>query len=454
VQLWPYQVAAVDAVRRAYERRARRILLVIPTGGGKTVTACSVVEGARRKGRKILWLTHRRELVSQASESLRKLGVEHGVILAGVERRPDLPMQVASVQTLTADGEAPEAVNVIIVDEAHHVTANTWKAILRAYPKLELVLGLTATPERGDGTPLGDVFDEMVVACSVAELEALNAQDPEGRVGLVTSVIVAPAKPSKDLTAHPVDAYLEHGGGRRAVVFAAGVEHAVELTAAFNRRGISAECIEGKTDKEIRSGALKRLATGETRIIVNVFCLTEGTDVPSIEVVMIARGCTAWGAWMQMIGRGKRPSPRTGKERCLVIDLRGHVHVHGMPEDERKFSLQGRGSVLTGQPMALRACPTCGCVFRPSRAMGTQRCPRCGGELPKLEMPKVREKPLAQVTAASVIPWERKRATFDDLVREGQRKGWKPKAAAMRFKGLYGHFPPTQWTKGKAAVAS
>jgi DNA repair protein RadD len=446
-----YQTRTVAGVRSAYAAGARRILVVMPTGGGKTFTACSIVEGARKKGRRILWLTHRRELIRQAARSLKAVGVEHGVILAGHERRPDLPMQVASVQTLTADGEVPDGIDIIIPDEAHHIVASTWKAIIKPYPRLELLLGLTATPERGDGTPCGDVFEQMVVACSVKHLQELNASDPY--TGLVPCDVIAGEKPSKDFWADPVDAYLKYTPGKRAVAFCASVAHAQEVAAAFNRRGIRAECIEGSTAPEVRQAALERLASGETKIITNVFVLTEGADIPAIECVLLARGCSVWAAWMQMIGRGLRPSPDTGKTRCTVLDLRSHVHLHGMPNDERAFSLEGAATRLLGQPMALRACPSCGCVFRPARQTAHERqpCPRCGFQLPPLPAPKVREKPAGIVTAASVVPWEEKRNTWNELVREARRKNWKPKAALMRFKGLYGHTPPAAWLKAQAS---
>lgn len=386
-----YQTAAVAGVRERWRAGARRILLVMPTGSGKTLTAVSVVGAAMQKGRVVLWLTHRDELVRQASASLSDLGIDHGIVQAGKPRRTDLPMQVASVQTLARRGERPEGVNVIVIDEAHHVTARTWRSILDAYPGLELVLGLTATPQRGDGTPLGDVFQAMVVATSVAALQAAGS--------LVPCRVFAPADETDKLSEDPVVAYQRLATGRRAIVFAANVPEAHRLTEAFSARGISAACVEGGTDPDERRLALERLATGQLRVVVNVFCLTEGADIPAVECVIIARGCSTDAAWMQSIGRGLRPSPATGKRDCIVIDLRGCVHAHGLPEDARVFSLAGKASKLaTSEAEPLPACVCCRACLTWHRG-GARPCPACGAMLPKPPPPRVSKREIALVTS-------------------------------------------------------
>lgn len=447
-KLWDYQERAVDAVRQAYIAGARRILLVMPTAAGKTVTACAIVASAiARRGRRVLWLTHRIELIKQASAQLAALGVPHGIILAGHERRPDLPMQVASVQTLTADGEAPEGIDIVVIDEAHHATSATQRAIVRAYPHLELLLGLTATPERGDCSPLGDVFEVIVRGPTVLELVTQNAREPA--VGLVPCDVIAPAKAQRDLAQDPVEAYLTRTPGTRAIVFGASVADAHDLARRYVSAGVPAVCVEGTTRDDVRADALRQLAAGTIRVVTNVFCLTEGTDVREVETVIIARGCTAWAAWMQMIGRGRRTSVATGKQRCTVLDLRGHVHVHGLPDDGRAFSLEGRASAPLGRPEAIRQCKACGAVYRP--AMSLRACPRCGSAVPPPELPKVKAADMSRVSSANVASYSQKRAVFDELVREARAKGWKPKAVGMRFKGIFGHWPSFKVPAGGAA---
>jgi superfamily II DNA or RNA helicase len=426
-----YQADAVADVRAKWRAGARRILLVMPVGSGKTKTAVSVVESAMRKGRVVLWLTHRTELVAQASSSLRELGIDHGIVQAGKPRRPDLPMQVASVQTLARRGERPEGVNVIVIDESHHVTARTWRGILDAYPGLELVLGLTATPQRGDGTPLGDVFEAMVVATSVAALQASGS--------LVPCRVFAPANETEKLSEDPVDAYVRLAAGRRAIVFATNVPEAHRLAAAFSARGIHAACVEGGTDPDERRLALERLATGQLRVVVNVFCLTEGTDVPAVECVIIARGCSTDAAWMQSIGRGLRPSPGTGKRDCIVIDLRGCVHVHGLPEDARVFSLAGKASKLAQLDAAplppVVSCRSCLAWHRG----GGRPCPSCGAMLPKPPPPRVSKRELALVTAekratAAAARGDSAWLEWCAYVNDRRSRGKSPQAIAFGWK--------------------
>jgi superfamily II DNA or RNA helicase len=183
-----YQVGCVDRTRDSF-RRVHKVVLVVPTGGGKTVIAGGVIEAAVAKGGRVLFLAHRKELIDQASAKLTEFGLAHGVIKAGVQ--PDLgqAIQVASVQTLVRrlgkmTGQ-PSAVDrelgiipvhlqpftLIVVDECHHITAASYQAILAAWPQAR-VLGLTATPYRIDGAALGDCFEDLVVGATVPELIA------------------------------------------------------------------------------------------------------------------------------------------------------------------------------------------------------------------------------------------------------------------------------------------
>lgn len=436
----PYQARAVQAVKRAWIEGARAILLVSPTGSGKTSCGVGIVEGAVAKGRRVLWLAHRRELIAQASERLDRVGcTHHGVVLAGHQRNnPLFPIQVASVQTLTARGNAPPA-DILVIDEAHHATAATYRDIARAYPGATII-GLTATPERADRSPLGDVFDSMVVAIQVRELV--------GEGHLVPVHTIAPAKFLDALAEDPVAAYLRLVPGKRALVFAASIAHARDLTGRFRMAGIPSECVEGTTKTTEREGALERLARGETLVLVNVFCLTEGTDVPAIESVIIARGCSAWSAWVQMGGRGLRPSPSTGKTTCTLIDLRGHVHVHGMLDDPREFSLEGKASQAATGLVPLRMCRGCGATFRTAPV-----CPRCGAAQPPPDPPKVKRAAIAPVTQAVVASHAVKRAFFDQLVNEARERGYKPKYVGVRFQQRFGHWPFWSMPKGDAAHA-
>ncbi len=438
MELRPYQERSIAGVRAAYRAGARRIVLVAPTGAGKTAMGVGVVAGALRKGRRILWLAHRRELVGQASARLDSIGArDHGILLAGDARaNPKAAIQVGSVQTLTARGEAPPA-DIIILDEAHHAVAATWRDLAAAYPNAEMVLGLTATPERGDRTPLGDVFQALVAEIKMAELL-------EGGF-LVPCDVLGPGAYQDDLAWEPIDALLTHGRRRDgslrpSILFGSSVKHAQELAVEARRRGLRAECVDGATSVDKREASLAAFAAGRLDVITNVFVLTEGFDCPAAEVVVVARGCSATGTLLQMIGRVLRPSPSTGKARALWLDLRGLAWVHGLPSDERTYSLTGRAirsSAAANEDLTpLRQCGACAAVFR-----WAPECPRCGARQPPRPAPKVKRAPLAEINAARVIPDETKKKKFDELAATCRARGYAPGWVGMRFKSIYGHWP-------------
>ncbi len=163
-----YQEIGVGEIRGAFARGIRRVLFVLPTGGGKTIVFCYIATEAARRGKRILILVHRQELVDQASRALKAMGVDHGVIAAGYRRTEAPAVQVASVMTMVRQlGE--DSFDLLVIDEAHHAIAGSWSRTVDGFPDA-FVLGVTATPERLDGRGLRDRFDEMIVGPSVHDL--------------------------------------------------------------------------------------------------------------------------------------------------------------------------------------------------------------------------------------------------------------------------------------------
>lgn len=444
--LYPFQQRAIDGVKHAYGEGARRIVLVLPTGAGKTRTSTEIVGGAIRKGRRVLFLAHRGELVSQASESMSRLGVDHGVVMAGRPASPHAPIQVASVQTLVARPDSLPPTDIIVVDECHHAVAATWHALLGRYPTPELILGLTATPERGDRKPLGEssggVFQKLVSVTSVGELQ--RTLRPDGHPILVPCRVVGPAQYQDELFRAPIDGLLEFGRNaagklRPSILFAGSVEESTKIAGEANARGIRAAAVDGSMKPSARKAALDAFASREIDLLVNVFVLTEGFDVPATEVCAIARGCAAVSTFMQMVGRALRSSPSSGKRDALLIDYRGLSHVHGLVDEERTFSLDGR-AISRAEKIRLQQCVACGAVFAPAA-----KCPGCGTEMPRMARSgqKVRRTEAVSISRDNVTPTATKRAFFDRVLAEAQQKGWKPGAVGMRFRARFGHWP--QW---------
>src|SRR5215468_9952904 len=352
--LRPYQTDITAEFERHVERGDRSILLVAPTGSGKTVIASAIIAGSDRR---VLVVAHRREIVNQTSEKLTARGVHHGIIQAGDEKklRPMAAAQVASIQTLHARAIRSSTMlmplaDLLIIDEAHHACAMTYAKVIAAYPNA-IVLGLTATPCRGDGRGLGGIFTTMIECPQVAPLIDQGY--------LVRSRVYAPVEPDlrgvrtvagdyvEDELAERMDRaklvgdivthWHKYGERRRTLAFACSVGHSIHIRDEFIRAGVRAEHLDGDTPKDERDAILARLESGETEVVCNCTVLTEGFDCPDIGCIILARPTKKMGLFRQMIGRGLRPAD--GKSDVVILDHSGAVFQHGLPEDRVEWTL-------------------------------------------------------------------------------------------------------------------
>lgn len=434
LKLRPYQQRAVREVTDAYRAGARAILLVMPTGAGKTVTGLRFAIGAAEKGKRVVWLAHRRELVMQASDRLTAEGIEHGVIFDGEpSTNPSAAIQVASVWTVEqSDAELPA--DVLIWDEAHHAVASTFRTVSARYPNA-FHLGLTATPERADRTALGDVFQRLVAPITMSELIEAGH--------LVPCDVIAPPRQQDDLSMAPADAVERYSEGRQTVIFAGNRTESEEICAALTERGIAAGFIDGTMSVRKRERVLEDFAAKRIQVIVNVFILTEGWDVPETAVCILARKCQATATFLQMVGRVLRPAP--GKARALLVDLCGVVHQHGLPTDDREYSLEGKAIKSKETRLALRQCPECGRVDKPKPI-----CTRCAFKFPPPRRREVKPASLDRVVDSSRAE---QLARWKELVIKARSsktvegRPYSPKWAALRFKELFGFWPPRDFPR-------
>jgi DNA repair protein RadD len=464
--LRPYQQKLVDDTRAAIARGRRRLLMVLPTGGGKTVVIAAVIASATTRGRHSLFLAHRRELVGQAALKLFHAGVDAGTLAAGFPSRPEQPVQVASIATLharairTGSIELPPA-DLVVVDEAHHCRARTWKAIIDAYPNA-IVLGLTATPCRGDGRGLGNLFEEIVEGPSVATLikdgflvptrvyapERPDLSDVRVSRGEYVEADLERAMDRDQLVGDIVEHQMRLAGRRPTVVFASGVAHSVHIRDEFRRAGVLAEHIDGGTPAEERDAILRRLAEGKVDLVSNAAVLTEGWDSPTVSCVVLARPTKSLSLFRQMVGRVLRPADC--KTDALVIDHAGAVFAHGfiedpitwtLREDRRAENLKQR-SRDGGRAPKLVECPECRAV----RLQG-QPCPACGWR----PRPQGGEIEVAEGDLAPVTRNWRQPAPFDSgdkitfyrqLIHIADERGYRRGWADHKFKEKFGAWPP------------
>jgi DNA repair protein RadD len=468
VDLRPYQARAVAETEAALSA-GERVILVAPTGSGKTVMGAAIAKRAAGQHRGVLFLAHRREIIDQTSRKLHAHGVRHGVIMAGADDRlrPMEPVQVASVATLWSRGMRSSAMpmpaaDLIIVDECHHTPARTYTKIIEQYPEAK-VLGLTATPCRGDGRGLGGHFTKIVEAPQVAELIV------EGH--LVKSRVYAPVRPDLQgvhtrhgdyveaelagrmdtprLVGDLVSHWLKFGERRRSVVFAVNVAHSLHICSEFQGCNIRAEHLDGGTPINEREAILARLESGATEVVCNCMVLTEGWDMPEVGCCVLARPTKKMGLYRQMIGRVLRPAE--GKPDAIVLDHSGAVYRHGLPADAVLWTLNPDKVAVSPEhasrsersETALIECSQCSAM-----RMGGKPCPACGF------MPR---RPARDVFFAdgnlSLVSGEARETTtveqriefYAELRQVELDRGYKSGWAAHQYKQRHGAFPPWAW---------
>jgi len=409
-----YQTAAIEQTIRALDRRP---VLVAPTGSGKTVMA---VELVRRLGARTLWLAHRKELIDQAARQLCEFDLSVGRIMAGEPIFPAARIQVASIQTLVRR-KKPRA-QLVVIDECHHAAADTYQSVLDDYPDASIV-GLTATPFRLDGRPLGDLFGEIVVAAWTDDLcvegylhrpRVYAPRSPDLRGVKVTAGDynrreLAERVDTDEQNADIVKSWQKHALGKRTVAFAVDVQHSKDIVTAFRQAGVAAEHLDAKTPRVERAQVLKRLRTGETRVLSNCMILTEGWDLPALECAIVARPTASLNLHLQMIGRVMRASG--GKLGAIVLDHAGNHHVHGLATRRLNYALDGE-KIGSSEPLGLRRCRQCGLFFE----ITTYACPECGW-VPAPSESVDRERP--------PIHGEGELVEFDDSAFEYQQQVWR-----------------------------
>jgi DNA repair protein RadD len=448
IQLRPYQSAAIDAARAAYKSGHRAVLFQLPTGGGKTVTASTVVHGAAQRGNGTWWLTHRRELADQASQTFHDLGIPHGTVQAGYVSDRHALVQVASIQTIVRRIRELPPPALLVFDEAHHIGAATWETIFHAFPEAK-ILGLTATPWRLDGQGLGNWFSHMVSGPTVAELISTGSLSPYRLFAPATPDLsdvatsagdyqrgaLAKAMDKPQIVGDAIGHYRRLCPGKRAVAFAAGVENSKHIAAQFQAAGIPAEHVDGAMDNRARDAAVERFRRGETLVLSNSDLFGEGFDVPGIEAAILLRPTKSLSLYLQQVGRALRPAE--GKAEAVILDHAGNSLRHGLPDDEREWSLADREKRRRSEPsdVPVRQCTECFFVFRPA-----PKCPSCGHVAPAVSRElEVVEGSLEEVTRAKEQAkrerWkeERECTSLEDWQALARARGYKPGWAYVRW---------------------
>lgn len=395
MQLRPYQLSLIERTRSALRQGSRRIILQLPTGGGKTAIAGEVVRRLSEAGMRVAYTVPRVEILDQTHEKLQELEIPHFVLRAGVRTHriaADDRVVLAMAPTMARRLDAWPAwwsPHVVVVDECHYAPDQV-SAMQAMWPNATF-LGLSATPDRMGDDTLADLYEVIIAGPDVPQLVQAGYLVPAVVFAAPSPNLAGIRRTKGDYDAAELsrrfstdalmglvpEAWARHAPGKRTIVFAASRTHGKQLASKFRLRGVRVAYVDGASAAGEREEALANLRSGQLTVIVNVGLFVEGLDLVQIECIVLATATYSLSRYLQMVGRGLRISPETGKRRLVVIDHGGNCLRHGMPDDARVWTLD-RTDQLEPQTHGLRECDGCGAVY----GRQTHTCPECGKTVP------------------------------------------------------------------------
>lgn len=485
--LRPYQVDAIEGARAEIAAGQRRILLVAPTGSGKTIIAAEIIRRMRAIRKRALFVAGARELIFQTAEKLDAIGVHHGIVMAGVKPTAS-DVQVASIQTL-ARRELPPA-DLVIFDEADLARASSYERVLSHFGDAVL-LGLTATPWRADGKGLGapvkigdvvrPMFERSIVVAKPSDLmregylvpvdlsksyvfESLDTSGVKTHGGDYDEKELGEqirSEKGRKLSGNVVAEYVARGDGRRAVCFGVNIEHSKFLASLFRDSGVRAEHVDGTTPRAERDAIFGRIRSGATQVLCNVGVLTRGVDIPPLEIAILARATKSLSLHLQMLGRVLRPAP--GKTSARIFDHAGAIERegHGLPDEDRDYSLTA--DLERGRKRADPTLPrTWTCLQCYTIARGADlACPN--GHVRPTKPTTITMDATAQAVTLADVAQRRdgpgrhrvEIAYLAHLCETAQARGWNPQAIGVKFKARFGRWPSNaEIARAKGTVAA
>ena len=459
MQLRPYQTKIIDDIRDKMHEGNRCVLAQAPTGAGKTALTAKMLQTVAQKGFHGLFICHRRELIKQTSIAFKDLNIGHGIIGAGFHYSGRQLVTIASIQTLKNKIGKIKKPGLVVFDECHHQSAKSWDMVYQAFPDA-WIIGLTATPQRLDGSGLGKYYPVMVQGPSVQELIDQGYLSPykifapanidiskvHSRMGDFISSELAATIDKPTITGDAIKEYQKYAAGKRVIVRGVSIEHSKHISKQFNEAGIPSAHIDGTTHHEVRDNVMESFRKGEILMISNVDLFSEGLDVPSVECVIDMRPTKSLILYLQFIGRALR---YVEGKTAIIIDMASNSLRHGFPCDDRDWDLKGRDKKSkedTG-PM-IRICPKC---FLTCKAY-YKECPNeickhkftiqsrevdhVKGELTEIDVHAIRKNKRMEEGMCK---------TLEELEELAERRGYKKGWARIRWNARQGKVRVDQW---------
>lgn len=387
-KLFEYQQNIRDKMDDYFNHGGNRLLIQAPTGSGKSVIMCDWIESVRNNNKPIYFVTHSKNLLRQFSEHLTEIGMPHGLVAPGA---PTLryKVQVISAQSLMSRAHLLDEPYAVLFEEAHHSTSATFKKILDLWPHCKLA-GMTATPERPDGTPLADIYDEMILSPSVrwfidegylsdyeyfvpSELDTSGIHRTMGDFN--KKELDERLKQSTGRIGSLVENYKKYADGKVGIAFGTSIADSEEIADRFDSAGYNMKPLHSKMSEDLYD-VLNACKNGTQKLISCCDIVGEGTDVKGLEVMLDARPTQSLVVQMQHWGRVLRTKyapgydlstkegrlaaiEAGGKKRAIILDFSSNYTRHGLPDDEREWSLKPKNKKKLQEKSTLKRCPNC-----------------------------------------------------------------------------------------------
>jgi superfamily II DNA or RNA helicase len=465
MKLRKYQIDAITGVREQFYAGRKRVILVSPTGSGKSLIFSTIAKNIVTKEKRALILVHRHQLLKQASESLTGMGIRHDLFKGGSGKHCHLMKErvmVASIQSYVKYCSKLPEFDLIIIDESHRSCSGSYRQVFDSF-RGAYFLGVTATPKRLDGQPLGDLYEAMVHGPTTKELIDQGYLSPyrafigvppdlsgvKRTMGDYNLSDLSDAMKDKRIVGDCIKSYREHSNGLPAIAFCVNIAHATETAEQFRVAGYNAIHVEGNHSKDYISEGLAGLASGKYHVICSCDLISEGVDVPVVTTAILLRPTMSIAMARQQIGRIMRPvyakdmSLDTIEQRkeaiakgtkpyAVILDHAGVLATHGLPDSDVVWSLEDETKKKSkGEKSAGAGLIRCECQAKYPAAL--RACPRCGKAKPVVEggidmvdgeMLEITEQLKQQFNeSAAIKAWEMK--TKKSLEKQALDKGYK-----------------------------
>ena len=395
MKLRDYQEELVDGIKQSMIAGNHSIIVQSPPRSGKTVVMAHIAKSATDKNNKVLFFSHRKEINEQVYKTFENNEVNMDLVTIG------------GVQSLVRKLDKLDEPTIILIDEAHHSKASSYKKIIDYFPNAYKLL-FTGTPVRLDGSGFDDIADDLILGKSVKWLQKHGRIAPFKYYAPQLIDVAGLKKRAGEFTKQSVDDtmktvvfgdvikhYEKLAKGKQAIVYTHSVEASENVSKAFNDAGYNSMAVSGKTPKEERETAMRAFRNGDLKIMVNCELFTEGIDLPNVDVCIMLRPTQSLSLYLQFAMRAL--NPREGKT-AIIIDHVGNVERFGLPNQDREWSLQGivkkKQTAKIGEP-TVRVCEMCFATFWSKERI----CPECGYENDptKQEIELIREAELKEI---------------------------------------------------------